>query len=198
MIRVTRSRKKTKRDDILDAGIRLFARLPFTEMTIAAVAREADCGHSLVYHYFKNINEIYDESVNYVVDLYDPFLTQVDKCTMAPELAFVGAISLLIDRIKEDKMEPFILSLISFNHRQTPYSEKLNKMRTKWFKTFLRIIEDGQKNGSIITLMSPEAILRSIVLLFQGVIGAQIFNVSAKKSVLKAADLYLPFLKGAH
>lgn len=198
MRRVTRGRKKTKRDEILDAGIRLFARLPFTEMTIAAVAREADCGHSLVYHYFKNINEIYDESVEYVLGLYEPFLTQIEKCTMAPELAFVGGVSLLIDRVKEHRMEPYFLSLISFNHRETPYSEKLHKMRDKWIKTFLRIIQDGQKNGTIITLMSPEAILRSITVLFQGVIGAQIFNVSEHKDVFRAADLYLPFLKGAH
>lgn len=45
----TKSTTKTRRDDILEAGIRLFARVPFSELTIAAVAREANCGHSLVY-----------------------------------------------------------------------------------------------------------------------------------------------------
>lgn len=198
MKRVVKGSKKTKREEILDAGIRLFARLPFSEITIAAVAREANCGHSLVYHYFKNINEIYDDSITYVTNLLIPFITQIEKCTISPELAFVGGISRLVDALKDQKMEAYYLSVVSFSHIQAPYSEKLAKVRKGWNKAFLRIISDSQTNGTLITSMSAEAILRSIVVMFQGLVSAQIFNNAGKRNAFRASDLYLPFLKGAH
>lgn len=198
MKRVVKSSKKTKREEILDAGIRLFARLPFSEITIAAVAREANCGHSLVYHYFKNINEIYDDSITYVTNLLIPFITQIEKCTISPELAFVGGISRLVDALKDQKMDAYYLSLVSFSHIQAPYSEKLVKVRKAWNKAFLRIISDAQKNGALITSMTAESILRSIIVMFQGLVSAQIFNNAGKRNAFRASDLYLPFLKGAH
>ena len=57
---IIRNRRK---DVIVNAAIRVFATLPYNEVTMSAIAREAKCGHSLIYHYFDNIRDLYDSAI---------------------------------------------------------------------------------------------------------------------------------------
>ena len=54
----TRIRNR-RRTSIIQAAIRCFARMPYNEVTISLIAREAKCGHSLIYHYFSGIRDIH-------------------------------------------------------------------------------------------------------------------------------------------
>ena len=100
--KVKKSIKKTRREQIIDAGIRLFARVPFTDITIAAVAREAKCGHSLVYHYFSNINDLYDAAVDYVSTMFVTSMARLETVDTTPELISVGVISRFIESLQTD------------------------------------------------------------------------------------------------
>lgn len=198
VVKTTRKVKKTKREEILEAGIRLFARVPFTEMTIASVAREANCGHSLVYHYFRNINALYDEGVAHVANLFIPLIEALRTKDIPAELVFVGSIVLLVDNLKKDPMAAYYLSLISYNHSEAPRNEAVQAIQSRWRQTFTKIITEGQKNNGLIMIMSPDDIMRSIHIMIKGLVSAQIFDTNPTKPSFNAADLYLPFLKGAH
>lgn len=190
--------KKTKRDLIIDAGIRLFARFPFSEITVAAVAREASCGHSLVYHYFKNINELYDESVAFVTTYFSSFVKGLNhKEETSPLILFVGGISQLIELLKSDPMSGYYLSLVIFKYPETPPSDRITKLKNKWYKAIVSLVTKGIESGVLIGLLSAEEILRSLQYSFQGITTSLMFtNAEAKE--LHASLLYLPFLKGVH
>lgn len=190
--------KQTKRTQILDAGIRLFARVSFMDMTIAAVAREANCGHSLVYHYFKNINELYDEAIAFIVSNYYPLAVDLQKQDVPAELLFVGIIARLVDELKDNPMAAYYLSLIAFEHDGAPYNERILKIHDKWLNAAVTVIRNAQTSGALITVLSAEDILKTVQTMFQGLISAKIFNASLCKNAFKASDLYLPFLQGVH
>lgn len=197
-MRNTKKINKTKRDLIIDAGIRLFARFPFCEITVAAVAREANCGHSLVYHYFKNINEIYEESVIFVTSYFSQFLKSIDhKEEVSPLILFVGGISQLIELLKRDPMSVYYLSLIFFKYPETPPSERITKLRTKWYKALVALLAKGIEEGVLIARLSAEEILRSIQRSFQGIVSCLMFTNQDAKD-LRASLVYLPYLKGVH
>lgn len=198
MSKKSKGQSKTKREAILNAGVRLFARVPFTDVTIAAVAREAECGHSLVYHYFPNVNTLYDEAVDYVAIVFLNFIRHLNSKNFPPELVFVGVISRLLDSLKVNGMFAYYMNIVSFNHSLAPRNEKNNIVQSEWIALFVKIIEAGQKNGNIITILTPLEILRALQTTFQGLTSSQIFSIDSDKNTLRAADIYLPFLKGAH
>lgn len=191
-------KKRTKKEDILDAGIRLFARVPFTEMTIAAVAREANCGHSLVYHYFKNINDLYDSGVTYVSNRFLTIVNRLSTLSAPPELVFVGIISHLVEVLKTQKMPVYYINLVVYRHAKTPKNSILIKLQDEWTHQIINIIRKGQKNNQIITFMTPEEIMQSLLTMFQGIVSSQILSVDEFRNNFKASNIYLPYLKGVH
>lgn len=196
-MRNTKLVKKTKRDLIIDAGIRLFARFPFSEITVAAVAREANCGHSLVYHYFKNINELYEESVNFVTSYFSPFVKSIDQKETAPLILFVGSITQHVELLKSNPMNSYYLSLIIYQYAEIPKSERIAKLKTKWYKSLVALLTKGIETGVLITLLKAEEILKSLQNSFQGLVSSLMFSGAENKD-FHASTIYLPFLKGVH
>ena len=192
----TKSTTKTRRDDILEAGIRLFARVPFSELTIAAVAREANCGHSLVYHYFTNINRLYDECVNHVVARYKPFIEHFKSLTIPAELALAGSIALIVEMLKREKLAPYCLSLLLYTYKQAPRNKAILTVREDWSKLFLNFISEGQKNERIISTLSANEILNVLKSILRGLISDQIVSGPSPANILTASEIYLPIIQG--
>lgn len=198
IIKVKKSNKKTRREQIIDAGIRLFARVPFTDITIAAVAREAKCGHSLVYHYFSNINALYDAAVDYVAASFTTCMERLKTVDTTPELIFVGVISRFIESLQTDQMYAYYLNLFSYEDKLTPMNPKVIKLQKMWTGLFLEIIQNAQDAGRLITILTSEEILQAVLTIFQGLISSQIVNRTVSSSKLKASYIYLPLLKGVN
>lgn len=194
--KVRKKIKNTKREQILDAGIRLFARMPFADITIAAVAREANCVHSLVYHYFDNINELYDAAVDHVASLFLPLIRNFKQLKTTPELIFIGTISRIVDGLNSISMYAYYLNLFSFKHSLTPTNEKVYAIQEEWYSFFINIIREAQDNGRLITVLSAEEILTSVQTIIQGQISSQIFSFKATGINMRASYIYLPLLKG--
>ncbi|OQC10989.1 MAG: transcriptional regulator BetI [Tenericutes bacterium ADurb.Bin087] len=192
----TKNRAKTRRDDILEAGVRLFVRVPFTELTIAAVAREANCGHSLVYHYFTNINRLYEECANHVVARYKPFIDHLKSLTIPAELALAGSIALIVETLKKEKLSAYCLSMLLFTYKQAPRNKALLTIREDWSKLFLNFITEGQNNGRIINTLSAQEILNVLKAILRGLIGTQIISGPSPSNILTASEVYLPIMKG--
>ncbi len=55
----TRLSPEARRGQILDIARRMFAARPYTEVTVAEIAREAGVTRALVHHYYGSVREIY-------------------------------------------------------------------------------------------------------------------------------------------
>jgi AcrR family transcriptional regulator len=54
-----RSGRGVRRAAILQAGVEIFGRTPYDEVSIDDIAKRADVAHGLVFHYFKNKRGLY-------------------------------------------------------------------------------------------------------------------------------------------
>ena len=57
--------KDRRREDILLASLKIFCHKGFEAAKIDDIATEAKCSHGLVYHYFKNKEEVFNELINF-------------------------------------------------------------------------------------------------------------------------------------
>lgn len=186
-------KKITKREEIINAAIKLFARFSFQEISISAIAREANCGHSLVYHYFNNVNEIYDAAFLTVKETMSPFISHLNKSELAPELKFVGLITNYIEKVREDKNFAFYSQFLFA--AKGPSARELKRMQNNWFSTLKTIVEGGQKNNKLITTLTVDEFALAVNYSLGGAINS-IVCAGAKRKSVTAASIYLPFIKG--
>lgn len=185
--------KITRREEIINAAIKLFARFSFQEISISAIAREANCGHSLVYHYFANVNEIYDAAFIIVKETMSPFIVNLDKSTLAPELKFVGLITNFIDHLKNNKNLAFYAQFMFSAHG--PKAREIKKLQNHWAATLQNIVIEGQANNKLITTLTIDEFVLSVNYVLGGIINS-IVAAGIKRKYVTAASVYLPFIKG--
>lgn len=186
-------KKITKRTEIINAAIRLFSRFSFQEISISSIAREAGCGHSLVYHYFSNVNEIYDAAFNEVQQSVSPFFANIKSSSLAPELTFVGIITKFVEALKADLnlafYTQFIISALG------PKSREIKKIQKEWRNSLRTLIIKGQETNRFIQTLPLNEFLDALNYSISGLISSLIF-ANVKRSSVSASQVYLLFLKG--
>jgi TetR/AcrR family fatty acid metabolism transcriptional regulator len=105
--------RRDKRNRIVDAAIRVFARLGYHGARISDIAREAGVAYGLVYHYFKNkeqiLNTIFEER-------WSGFLEAVDEIADGPtstedKLVSIAALILNAYRVRPEWVKVFVLEI---------------------------------------------------------------------------------------
>lgn len=190
--------KKTSRENIIDAGVRLFSRQALADISIADVAREANCGHSLIYHYFSNVTELFDESISHIYKTFYPLIKAVSIVDQDPTLLFVGVISRFVNALKENKMHAYYYNLFTYNHPYSPFNKAVQSLQKDWSGLILMIIKKAQAAHVMIDTLLDEQIVKSLQITFRGIVASYIFIEDQEKFSIKPSTIYLPFLKGGN
>jgi AcrR family transcriptional regulator len=90
--------RPSRRNDILDAAIRLFARKGFVDASISDVAEEADVVVTAVYYHFSGKEELYSAAVHRV---FDSITAEVSKARGDDMPADTAALDAVIDAVWE-------------------------------------------------------------------------------------------------
>lgn len=186
-------KKITKRTEIINAAIRLFSRFSFQEISISSIAREANCGHSLVYHYFSNVNEIYDAAYKEVNNATASFFASINNSNLAPELAFVGIITNFVEALKADLNLAFYVQFII--SALGPNSREIKKIQKEWRNSLRSLIIRGQESNRFITTLSSDEFMNALNYNISGLVSSLIF-ANVKRSNISAAQIYLLFMQG--
>lgn len=148
--------KDERKLSILESALFLFASHGKNSVTIDMVCQKAKCSHGLVYHYFKNVDQIYFEllksetfrNVNSKIDIVD-----LDKDSY-PQIRNI--INNLVKIIKETKTEiAFALIILESTDKKSFYSKLTN------------VIEKGQ-NEKTITGGNPTDIASTFIYFIKG------------------------------
>ena len=67
------------------------------------------CGHSLIYHYFDNIRDLYDSAIEKIIPSFYPIMDFTKLPNQNPEIKFVGFIIYIMRLLKEDEMFPYFV-----------------------------------------------------------------------------------------
>lgn len=187
--------RNRRKDVIVNAAIRVFATLPYNEVTMSAIAREAKCGHSLIYHYFDNIRDLYDSAIEKIIPSFYPIMDFTKLPNQNPEIKFVGFIIYIMRLLKEEPMFPYYVQ--TFIHSAS-VGFHTKSSGDSFIKHFVQqageMIRNGQKQGKIIE-MESEQIIINISYLIRGICNSLIFEKNALVKIPEPSTIYLPFLK---
>jgi TetR/AcrR family transcriptional regulator, fatty acid metabolism regulator protein len=140
--------RSEKRDRILDAATAVFARHGYHGSRVADIAREAGIAYGLVYHYFKNKEEIL---ATIFEERWSGFLEAVEDIAASPapaedRLVSLAALVLHGYQLRPDWVKVFVLEI----QRSSRFAEPAQlRAIGRLFDAVERIIRSGQERGEL-------------------------------------------------
>ena len=152
---VQRDRRRDKRNRIVDAAISVFARTGYHGARISDIACEAGIAYGLVYHYFKNKEEILNTIFE---ERWTGFLEAVDEIAdgstpTQDKLVSIAALILNAYRVRPEWVKVFVLEI----QRSSRFAEP-GQIRAvgRLFQTITRILHTGQASGELRRDLDPD------------------------------------------
>lgn len=148
--------KDERKLSILESALPLFAIYGKNDVSIDMICQKAKCSHGLAYHYFKNVDQIYNELLS--SETYKSLLKSLDSFNNEKDIysQIVELTDKLLKLTKESRFAiAFALILISDSSKKSFYSN------------VVKLISDGQKEG-LITGGKPVDIVDTYFLVFKG------------------------------
>ncbi len=137
-----------KRDRILDAAIRVFADKGFHGARISDIATEAEIAYGLVYHYFKNKDEILATLFN---ERWSGFVETVEAIGQGPgtirnQLVSIATLILNAFRLRPEWVKVLVVEI----QRSSRFAEPAQQQAMgKIFEVFERMLVAGQERGEL-------------------------------------------------
>jgi TetR/AcrR family transcriptional regulator, fatty acid metabolism regulator protein len=144
-----------KRARILEAAILVFARHGYHGARVSDIAREAGIAYGLVYHYFRNKEEIL---ASVFEERWSGFLAVVEVIAAGPrtsteKLEAIAAIILNAFRVKPDWVKVLVLEIQRSSRFSDP--ERIRAVG-RLFEQVARILRAGQEAGELRRDVDPQ------------------------------------------
>jgi TetR/AcrR family fatty acid metabolism transcriptional regulator len=143
-----------KRSQIQDAAIKVFATHGYHGSRVSDIAREAGIAYGLVYHYFKNKEDLL---ATIFEERWSGFVEAVDEIAAGPgstedRLVSVAALILNAYRVRPDWVKVLVLEI----QRSSRFAEP-NQIQAvgRLFDAVARILRSGQERGEIRGELDP-------------------------------------------
>ena len=146
--------RRDKRALILDAAIKVFAEKGYHGSRVSDIASEAGIAYGLVYHYFKNKDEIL---ATIFEERWSGFIEAVEAIAASPtptadKLVSVAALILNAYRVRPDWVKVLVLEI----QRSSRFAEP-GQLRAvgRLFDLLARILREGQERGELREDLDP-------------------------------------------
>jgi len=145
--------KQAKKQDILEAAMRVFARKGVANAKMAEVAEAAGIGKGTIYEYFKSKEDIFAEAFRHFMEQMDAVMAKrlfkihdpIEKLT-----ALIAGWA----EIVQDSSHDFMEIMMDFwaegvRHKQKPTAFDLKKMYDEYRRLVVEILEEGISKGRL-------------------------------------------------
>ncbi len=177
--------RRDKRNHILDAAIAVFARLGYHGARVSDIAREAGIAYGLVYHYFKNKEEILNTIFE---ERWSGFLEAVEgiaesRVPIQEKLVSIAAMMLNAHRLRPEWVKVLVLEI----QRSSRFAEP-SQLRAvgRFFQLIERVVRDGQESGELRAEVDPEIASYVFMGALEIVITARVLDVLRVEEALEA------------
>lgn len=191
------SSRGAKREHILEAAIRVFARRGYHGARVSDIAAEAGIAYGLVYHYFKNKEEILRTIFE---ERWNAFLHVVEKVAEGPEPAVrklhaLAGLVLYANRRRPDWVKVLVFEI----QRSSRFSEP-EQIRAvgRLFQSVAGVVRAGQEAGELRADIDAELATLAFIGALETMITSQVLGVTtlaegsdATRSVDAVMDLFL-------
>ncbi len=165
-------KKEKRRREIALCALKVFCEKGYDNTSIDDIVKKVGCSHGLLYHYFKNKKDIFDEIINIKHNQNNDEL----KRKMDEEKSYTKKLRLFIEdlffRLVND--ENFVYHFYFFVSQSFNYKEKgvVPKKKSCNKKPMLKVMEElflaGQKNGEFNNKYSPFDCAKLVFSIIQG------------------------------
>lgn len=142
-----RKRSEERKNQILEAAIEVFAEKGFYETRISDIAQKAGVAYGLVYHYFKNKEEIlrtiFLERWSVVLKTIEEVLNESDRPAQERLSSILGFIFTVYQR-DPDLAEVVVLEVL---HGEAFLKEEVLRGFQRAFAGICEIVRQGQERG---------------------------------------------------
>lgn len=146
--------RSEKRARILDAAIKVFARRGYHGSRVSDIAREAGIAYGLVYHYFRNKEEIlstiFEERWSGLIETVEA----IEKSTPCTEERLVSVAALILNafRLRPEWVKVLVLEIQRSSRFQEPGQiAAVGRL----FDALERILRTGQERGELRAELDP-------------------------------------------
>jgi AcrR family transcriptional regulator len=144
-----------KRKLILDSAIKVFARNGYHGSRVSDIAREAGIAYGLVYHYFKNKEEILDTIFGEQWSAFLDALEVIADGTNSTEDKLLSIAGLILNayRVRSDWVRVLV-----FEIQRSPRFSDPEQIRAmgRLFQIVAGILREGQKSGNLRDDLDPD------------------------------------------
>jgi len=146
---------RDKRKAILDAAVKVFAEKGYHGSRVSDIASEAGIAYGLVYHYFKNKEEILDTIFE---EHWSGFLEAVEAIaestsSIEDKLLSIAALILNAYRVRESWVKVLVFEIQRSSRFAEP--EQLRAVG-RLFRTVARSLRSGQESGTLRSEFDPD------------------------------------------
>jgi len=192
----TRRSRADKRERILDAAIAVFARRGYHGSRISDIAGEAGIAYGLVYHYFKNKEEILGQVFERRWGVFLEALEGIaaEGTPAAEKLSSVAALILNAYRIRPEWVKVLVIEI----QRSARFAEP-GQLRAfgQFFGVVERILVDGQRAGELREGFDPRLACTAFIGALELAITRLVLNLAdVDASTADAEDYYLRVARG--
>ena len=144
-----------KRQKILDAAIKIFAQTGYHGARVSDIAKEAGIAYGLVYHYFKNKEQILDTIFE---EQWSDFLGLLESIAQGPDsteekLHAIARLILEAYRVRSDWVRVLVFDIQRSPRFSNP--DQIEAM-SRMFRIVARILRAGQEAGELRGEIDPE------------------------------------------
>ena len=147
--------KDERKLSILESALPLFA-IHGKDISIDMICQKAKCSHGLAYHYFKNVDQIYNELLS--SETYKNLYSLLDNFDLDKDVfsQIVETVKKLLSIVKEPRIAvSFAKIIISDESKNSFYSH------------FVKLVGQGQKEG-VVTGGNPTDIVGTFIFTLKG------------------------------
>ena len=162
--------RRERTENILNAGLYLFATHGYEQTTADAVCAIVNCSHGLLYHYFSSKEDLYKAVIDKRVRTIAANVTRGINRNQKAKFVLTDVIDSFIKHLKGDNDEfAWALALLLDIHLQgviNPKAKNIEKDKRVYDWVF-ELIERGKAEGDFNDLNSREQVI-TIIALFKG------------------------------
>jgi AcrR family transcriptional regulator len=146
-----------RRRQILDAGIRVFARQGFHSCRVADIADEAGVAYGLVYHYFKSKEQLMNELFTERWSLLLAASEEIDSQDLPPREKLVGIARFIIDSYRHDP-ELMQVIIVEVTRAANSFGRTHLPEISQAYEWIAKIVSDAQESGEFRSELDPQIV----------------------------------------
>jgi TetR/AcrR family fatty acid metabolism transcriptional regulator len=182
--------RRDKREAILDAAIQVFAQRGYHGSRVSDIAREAGIAYGLVYHYFRNKEEILRSIFE---ERWSGFLEAVEAIAASPtsvedKLVSVAGLILNAYRLRPAWVKVLVLEIQRSSRVTDPAQIRAVG---RFFQLVARILRSGQEAGELRRDLDPDVACTVFIGALELVITSLVLQVVRLETESDAREYYL-------